>query len=96
MGKNKNKSREATPVDETIPDLELPPVELKKKKEPDIPVEVLTAKPLVSVQVFSQVCGVKPDQLAGFNYYVKRKKLGPFTIEDWKKQFQTFKDRPMG
>jgi len=51
-------------------------------------------KPVVPLKVFLQVFGMKWDQMAGFKYYATKQKLEPLTIEEWRKAFADFMNKP--
>lgn len=53
----------------------------------------LKGPPLVDVKLFASVSGIKLDQLAGFIRYSKDQKLGPMTIEQWKKALSDFQQK---
>lgn len=59
-----------------------------------IEVPLVAVKPLVSLKVFCHVAGPKWDQMAGFNRYAASNKLGPFSILDWRIEFQKFMRKP--
>jgi hypothetical protein len=67
--------------------------ELKADPPPPQPV---VEKPMVPFKVFVASCGVKWDQMAGFKSFVKRTKLGPLTIAQWREAFADFQKRPVG
>lgn len=85
------------PLDDLPPALEA--------TEPDlIPVTYTVAEPTkapkeapkplrpegVPFRVFALVGGFKPDQVAGFGSYAKRKDLGPMGIKAWRDEYQAF------
>jgi hypothetical protein len=59
------------------------------------PAEETENKPKVPYRVFKQVAGVKWDQLAGFEHYATKNKLGPWTIPEWKAAYAQFLGRPV-
>jgi hypothetical protein len=76
--------------EETMPDRQ--PVEKKTIKAVMNPSE---EKPIVPLRVFLTVCGMKWDQIAGFKYYAEKNKLGPFTVEHWRIEFENFWNKPI-
>lgn len=101
--KREAKSEGATPEEELIPIPEDPP----KKKDPRVGVSMKPTsqkkapppvanggKPLVKFRVFEAASGIKPDQLAGFKSYVNVQKLGPMTMNDWRKSYDEFLNKP--
>lgn len=74
----------------------LPQSTPEPSKEPtSAPDASLSGLPRVSLDVFVAVSGQKPDQLAGFCSWAKRKKLAPRTIPEWKAELETFSNRPV-
>lgn len=51
---------------------------------------------VVALQVFRQVGGLKPDQLAGFAWYAKREGLKPQTVASWRREYERFLSRAVG
>lgn len=80
-----DESSQTEPEQVTEPD----PVEDKPKEKP---------KPLrpsgVSFQVFAMVGGIKIDQLAGFENFVKRKDMGPMSVKAWHVEYEKFLHLP--
>ena len=70
---------------ESIPEIETK--EESPKSEDD--------KPKVDLRVFSQVSGKKWDQMAGFQSWAKRMKLGPRSIPEWRETFKKFMNTPV-
>lgn len=90
-------------VDDIVSDLESKPEKEVKEnvkkvfekvfeKAVEAPVEL--EKPLVSLKVFCLVSGQKWDQIAGFRSYATSNKLGPFSVLDWRVEFQKFQNKP--
>lgn len=65
-----------------------------KAIQPETEAFGFTNEPVVTLKIFSTVSGVKWDQLAGFKRYAESQKLGPLTINNWKKELDKFKQRP--
>jgi hypothetical protein len=63
------------------------------KKE--IKEKVEEKKPLISLTVFCQIAGPRWDQLAGFKQYAKANNLGPFTVLEWRKELEKFRNKPI-
>lgn len=96
--------RKKKPTASTGDSLELDPLddfptepEPEAESEPEVesePEEKPKPKPLrpegVSIQVFAQVGGFKPDQLAGFASYAKTKGLGPMGVKAWREEYAKF------
>jgi len=74
------------PLIEPIADLEKP----EPKKEQKIRV-----LPTVNLKVFSQISGVKWDQLAAFRHYAKSERIQRLTIPEWQGLYDTYKTRPV-
>lgn len=72
-------------------DEELKP-EPKVEKEPDPTVEF--DLPLINLNVFCQLSGLKFDQTAGFRRYATTKKLAPMTVPQWRKKLEDFQNKP--
>lgn len=51
--------------------------------------------PKLQLRIFCTLSGIKPDQMAGFARHAKHQKLGPLTIEEWKKSLVEFQNKPM-
>ena len=81
---------------ETEKAIETTTTEEKKKEQTAYSEEPrkFTNEPVVTLKIFSTVCGIKWDQLAGFKNYALREKLGPLSITDWKKELAAFRNRP--
>jgi len=79
------KKEEATPLVLTAPKMEKP---APKKLYPN--------PNAVSLRVFLTACGIKLDQMAGYQNYAIRHKLGPMTIKEWRVSYAEFLNRPMG
>lgn len=65
----------------------------EEKEEPIQPQE--EEKPLVSLQVFLNVCGLKWDQTAGFKHYATKQKMRKMTIPNWREEFHKFMGKPI-
>lgn len=65
--------------------------------------EKLTRKPIpeerelpkIPFKVFSQIAGIKWDQLAGFFSYMKRKGVEKATVVEWKALYEEYKVKPV-
>ena len=66
-----------------------PIVEKQPVAEPIVAVPE-APKTRVSLRVFKEICGQKPDQIAGFMYYAKINKLDNLSFDDWKKKVIEF------
>jgi len=51
---------------------------------------------LMTLRVFATLAGPKWDQMAGFVAWAQLKKLQPMTMEQWRVEFRSFKNRPVG
>lgn len=51
-------------------------------------------KPEIPLKIFLQINGQKWDQTAGFKHYAKKNKLEPLTVDDWRKAYQAFMEKP--
>jgi len=49
----------------------------------------------VDISVFLLVCGLKPDQTAGFKAWAKSQKLGARTIPEWHTALTNHANRPV-
>lgn len=65
-----------------------------EKPEP-IKEENVRVLPTVNVKVFSQISGIKWDQLAAFQHYVKAERIHRLTIPEWHDLYKTFKVKPV-
>lgn len=52
------------------------------------------AKPLISLAVFLTICGIKPDQSAGFKYHATKNNLGPMPVSAWREEYSKFLKKP--
>lgn len=69
---------------------EQPPAAVPPAPEPEKPV----ARATVNFEVWARLSGMRFDQLAGFRNHVKRQKLGPMTVLEWRAAFQKFLETP--
>lgn len=53
------------------------------------------AVPRVTLQMFTQVCGVRREQLAGFIRNMQNQAPPKRTIAEWHTAYKTFMDRPV-
>lgn len=49
----------------------------------------------VPLDIFIATYGARFDQVAGFKSYVRRMKMGPRTIPEWKEAMAAFQNRPV-
>jgi len=67
----------------------------KPEPPPAPPVVQHDDGPKVALRVFAAAGGVRWDQLAGFRSYAARKKLGPFTMTEWRTALEEFQNTPV-
>lgn len=84
------------PVPPPAPKEEVPESVPDKVEAPPPPAVVDDGKPKVPFKVFAVSCGIKWDQMAGFKSHVKRMKLGPLSILEWREAMADFQKRPVG
>lgn len=97
MSKPQQKKPSTPGLEDTLPATPPSPVQKPVQKveaAPTAPVEI-SGLPRVGIEVFVVVSGHKPDQLAGFVSWAKRKKMTPRTIPEWKAELTTFGNRPV-
>ena len=80
MGRKHNKR-------EPIKDNDTPAVKLDKT-----PVKVL---PKISFDIFSRICGIKWDQLAGLAYYARKQGIKVLTVPEWEDLHEEYKTKPV-
>lgn len=51
--------------------------------------------PTININVFAQISGIKPDQLAGFYYYAKRNDIKRLTRPEWEAAYKKFMTLPV-
>lgn len=60
-----------------------------------LPAVLFPEKPYVGLDVYLAICGLKPDQMAGFRHYARAKNLDLYTIDEWKAAYAAFMNRPV-
>lgn len=81
---------------EFVPEVETPAPEVTTPVPEAEPPAVAPPKALLSpvpLRVFEQVCGRKPDQMAGFKHFARTKT--PRTIPEWHTLYAEFLARPI-
>ena len=51
-------------------------------------------KAIISLRVFTASGGVRWEQIAGFRAYAKTQNLESLTMEEWRREFEKFQNRP--
>lgn len=74
------------------------PVPVEPTPEPVVAPAPAPVEPsdLMTLRVYATIAGPKWDQMAGFVNFAMRNKLGPFTMQQWREQFERFKNRTVG
>lgn len=47
------------------------------------------------LEVWARTCGTRPDQLEGFRFWARARKLLPRTAKEWEEAFDAFSRRPV-
>lgn len=51
--------------------------------------------PTIALNVFCQLSGKKPDQIAGFRRYALNQKFHAMTVPQWREKLSEFENRPV-
>lgn len=85
-------------------DVELKRAEDDNRQKPHTPVITAGTRksdtsfrnlPTININVFAQISGIKPDQLAGFYYYAKRNDIKRLTRPEWEAAYKKFMTLPV-
>jgi hypothetical protein len=94
------KEEEAPPAAEPSPEpaaqpiLKEPPaqvsqvVRIPRKPKPKQPATIV-------VEVFAAIQRIRPDEAAGFLHYARLQKMGPRSLEEWRKAWDVYRRRPV-